>query len=332
MLTTASTAALKDHRAKTSAPVWQRLADAGAICIAKSNMPEVAAALNGYNPLHGHCWNAHGIGFSSGGSSSGTAAGIAAGMAPCGLGSDTAGSLRIPADRNGITGLRPSLGRYPGEGCVPLIARVDTPGPMGLTCADVALIDHFMSGEPAVAPAPQLVPADLSGLKVCTPSAWIGANLSPGSHAALDLAVAALEGAGATVGDDKAGFAAFTEKLEEKTSFFEGRNTTMKAMDAYLARDESGITTADVCKQLHWSNALLGFVYQSEGAREIAGMSEEDYQTKYGEPHKAAKEELEAAYLAFLDDTNVEFMLTPCNNCAPENWAKVRPNTQYLSC
>ena len=146
LLTSASTAALQQHRPTTNASVWQRLADAGAICIAKTNMPELAGSLHGFNPLHGHCWNPYGLGYSPGGSSSGTAASIAAGIVPAGLGSDTMGSLRIPADRCGITGMRPSAGRYSTIGCVPL-GRVDTPGPMGRSVADVALLDAVMVSE-----------------------------------------------------------------------------------------------------------------------------------------------------------------------------------------
>ncbi len=78
-LTSASPAALKAPRPATNATVWQRLENAGALCIAKTNMPELAAANSGYNPLHGHAWSPHGAGYSAGGSSSGTAAALAAG-------------------------------------------------------------------------------------------------------------------------------------------------------------------------------------------------------------------------------------------------------------
>ena len=64
--------------------MWQRLEEAGALLVGKTNMPELAASLSGYNPLHGHCNNPHGLGFDTGGSSSGTAAAIAAGYAPAG--------------------------------------------------------------------------------------------------------------------------------------------------------------------------------------------------------------------------------------------------------
>ena len=101
------------------------------------------------------------MGFSPGGSSNGTAAAIAAGMAPCGLGSDTSGSLRIPAEICGVTGMRPSKSRYPQAGCVPL-GRPDCIGPMGLTVADVALLDSVMSAsEDSTAAA---AAADLSGV------------------------------------------------------------------------------------------------------------------------------------------------------------------------
>jgi Asp-tRNA(Asn)/Glu-tRNA(Gln) amidotransferase A subunit family amidase len=83
---------------------------------------------------------------SPGGSSSGTGAGIASGVASCGLGSDTGGSTRIPAEACGIVGFRPSFGRYNDQGIIPLYTDRDTIGPMGAKVSDIALLDSVIMG------------------------------------------------------------------------------------------------------------------------------------------------------------------------------------------
>lgn len=114
--------------------------------IAKTNMPKMAFAVYGRSRLFGNCQNPHDLNRSPGGSSAGTGAGIASGVASCGLGSDTGGSTRIPAEACGIVGFRPSLGRYSDEGIIPLWTDRDTIGPMGATVSDVALLDSIITG------------------------------------------------------------------------------------------------------------------------------------------------------------------------------------------
>jgi len=318
LLTSASTAALADHRPMTNAPVWQRLADAGAICLAKTNMPELACALNGYNPLHGHAWNPHGVGHSPGGSSAGTAAALAAGFAWCGLGSDTAGSLRIPADRCGVSGLRPSRGRYPCGGVVPL-GRTDTPGPMGRSVADVALLDAVLAGGGEGAPPP----AALAGVKVCVPAAWVG-EVAPGCRAALDAATAALAAAGAEVVDGGEAFAAFDARLgaAKQCTYPKpgGPNTSRRAMEAYLARHPAlaagGVTADSLAGNLQPANLLTGLAYTAPAAVEYAAMDEAAFAAACA-GFEAERADLEAAYAAFLADSGVAFLLTPLVNCAP---------------
>ena len=120
--------------------------EAGAIVIARTNLSEAAHVYNGYSPIHGFTRNPNDLEYNSGGSSAGTAAGIASGMAPCGLGTDTMGSCRLPAINCGGTGMKPSLGRYSHEGILPCVNDCDTPGPLGVSVADLALLDSVLSG------------------------------------------------------------------------------------------------------------------------------------------------------------------------------------------
>ena len=96
------------------------LLEAGAIVVAKTNMPEMAVSTGGANKMYGNCNNPYDLRRSPGGSSSGTAAAVATGMVSVGLGSDTGGSCRMPAEACGIAGMRPSHGRWGAQGCVPL--------------------------------------------------------------------------------------------------------------------------------------------------------------------------------------------------------------------
>jgi mandelamide amidase len=314
MLTTAATASLLQHRPTISAPVWQRLEDAGALLVAKTNMPELAGAMSGYSPVHGHCYNPHAIGYSSGGSSAGTAAAIAAGMAPCGLGSDTAGSLRIPAENNGICGMRPSPGRYPLTGCVPLL-HVDTPGPMGRTVADLALLDSVMAGADAIPEGETAVPTpvSLANLKICIPTAWVG-EISPGTREAMEVVKRVLEAAGAEICDGGDAFAALDEKLQGETATGvagKGPALQRRLMDSYLASHEGlEVTTDSLAEQLHWSTELLKLGLQSPKAIEMATCEEEELKTQL-EPYEAEKADFTAAITAYFTDNNIEALLTP---------------------
>ena len=139
-------------------------------------MSEAAHASNGYSPIHGFVRNPFDLNRNSGGSSSGTGAGIGSGMAPCGLGSDTMGSCRIPAMCCGGTGMRPSIGRYNPKGILPCINDCDTPGPFGVTVADLALLDSILSGLSGYSKLKPL--ENFNGMKFGSPSDWMPENIA----------------------------------------------------------------------------------------------------------------------------------------------------------
>jgi Asp-tRNA(Asn)/Glu-tRNA(Gln) amidotransferase A subunit family amidase len=126
---TAGTPALRDFKPKSNAPVADKLIRAGAIVLGKTNMHELAFGITSNNAAFGPARNPYDPKRIAGGSSGGTGNAIAARMAPAGLGSDTGGSVRIPAALNGITGLRPTLKRYSQEGITPIAHTRDTAGP-----------------------------------------------------------------------------------------------------------------------------------------------------------------------------------------------------------
>ena len=148
--TAVGTRALRNSRPGLYAPIIARLADAGAFVLGKTNMHELAMGYTSKNGEFGATRNPYDVSRIPGGSSGGTGAAVAARMAPAGLGSDTGGSVRIPASLCGICGLRPSSGRYPSSGIAPLSSTLDTAGPMARSIEDVALLDATITRESAV--------------------------------------------------------------------------------------------------------------------------------------------------------------------------------------
>jgi mandelamide amidase len=161
MPNTAGTPALKDFRPKANAPVADRLIKAGAIVLGKTNMHELAFGITTNNAAFGPARNPYDPKRIAGGSSGGTGVAIAARMAPAGLGSDTGGSVRIPAALNGIAGLRPTLGRYPQDGITPIAHTRDTAGPMARTVEDLVLLDSAVTGA-----KDKVAPANLKGMRI----------------------------------------------------------------------------------------------------------------------------------------------------------------------
>src|SRR5215470_7045803 len=118
--TTAASRVRAGHVATKDAPVVQRLRDAGAVIIGKTNLHEFALGTTSEESAFGAVRNPHDTSRSAGGSSGGSAAAVATGMGLASIGSDTGGSIRIPAAACGVVGLKPSLGEVPLDGVVPL--------------------------------------------------------------------------------------------------------------------------------------------------------------------------------------------------------------------
>ncbi len=149
-----------------TAPAIQRLTDAGAIIIGMTNMVEFASGGWGTNYAVGTPWNpidrnVHRV---PGGSSSGSAVAVAAGLAPAAIGSDTGGSIRIPASLCGLVGFKPSFGLVPLEGIAPLSPTFDTLGPITKTVADARLLFAVLGGQPVA------IPTIASPLRIGVPS------------------------------------------------------------------------------------------------------------------------------------------------------------------
>ncbi|MBZ8118477.1 amidase [Roseovarius sp. LXJ103] len=177
------------------AEVLQAATAAGLVCLGKTHMSELAFSGLGLNPMTATPPCVNDAGAVPGGSSSGAAASVAFGLAAAGIGSDTGGSVRIPAAWNDLVGLKTTSGRVSLKGAVPLAARFDTVGPLCRTVEDAALLLGALEGRRG----PDLRGAHLRGMRfgVLQTVAWDDMRAEPG--AAFEAAAARLSEAGALV-------------------------------------------------------------------------------------------------------------------------------------
>ena len=161
--TTAASRVREGHVAVTDAHAITELRRAGAVLIGKTNLHEFAFGTTNEDSAFGPVRNPHDITRSSGGSSGGSAASVAAGMALATLGTDTGGSIRIPAAACGIVGLKPTYGEIATDGVVPLSRTLDHVGPLAGTVTDVWHVYHALLGRPASRP---LSPVPVGGLRL----------------------------------------------------------------------------------------------------------------------------------------------------------------------
>jgi aspartyl-tRNA(Asn)/glutamyl-tRNA(Gln) amidotransferase subunit A len=178
------------------ATVVARLRAAGAVIVGKGNTNEFACGIDGRNPHKGDCRNPWDLRRLSGGSSSGPAAAIAAGMAAGGIGSDTSGSIRVPAALCGVVGVRPTRGLAPADGVVPLAWSLDSVGPLAPDVATAALLLDVLAGR-APAPAPR---PEVAGLRLGVATSLMDLAEEPVADA-LGAAAEGLRHAGAEIGD-----------------------------------------------------------------------------------------------------------------------------------
>jgi mandelamide amidase len=242
----AGTPALRGFVPREHAPVAQKLIDAGAIILGKTNMHELAFGISGYNEGF---FTAQPVGTRNpydrtriaGGSSSGTGAAIGGRLAPGGLGSDTGGSIRIPAALTGGAGLRPTLGRYSQDGITPISHSRDTAGPMAQTVADVALLNAVITGRPAPAPA------SLNRVKLGVYRGYFFKDLDADTKAVTDAALDKLRRAGAAIVEVDM---PELQKLNDRASFPVALYEAYDDLKAYLAKHQTGRTVEQVAQAI----------------------------------------------------------------------------------
>ena len=241
MPTTGGTPGLKGHRPKRNAQVVQKLLDAGAIAFGKANLHELAYGITNNNAGFGAARNPYDPTRIPGGSSGGVGAAVGARIVPGGIGSDTGGSVRVPAALCGIVGFRPTTGRWSQAGIVPISHTRDTPGPMTRSVADCVLLDNVVTG--SAAPAAQV---SLKGLRLGVPRAHFWSPLDTETARLMEDVLARLKEAGAILVEaDIADIA----RLDGEAGFPIALYETVTDLNAYLAGHGSPLRYAELVAQ-----------------------------------------------------------------------------------
>ncbi|WP_433664149.1 amidase [Nocardia sp. CA-128927] len=200
--TTASSRVRSTHRAEADSAVAANLSAAGAVLLGKTHTHEFA-----YGLITPQTRNARNPTRVAGGSSGGSAVAVAAGAATFAVGTDTGGSIRVPAALNGVVGLKPTYGRISRHGVVPLSWSLDHIGPITRTVADAALVLTALTGydprDPASVPTPaeDLTPPDLTRVRIGIPTNYYFDHVDPETTAAVWRAIDHLRDLGAQLVD-----------------------------------------------------------------------------------------------------------------------------------
>jgi indoleacetamide hydrolase len=234
--TSGGTPGLAGHRPKRNAAIVDKLLGAGAITLGKTNLHELAYGITNNNAAYGPARNPYAPDRIPGASSGGTGAAVAARIAPGGIGSDTGGSVRIPAALCGIFGLRPTTGRWSQAGIVPISHTRDTAGPMTRSVADCALLDGVVTGGPT-----EVAPARLQGVRIGVPRRHFWENLDSELENISESALRRLSDGGAALVDiDMSEEASIDAEIGFPIALYE----TVTDLNRYLAEHETGLDFA----------------------------------------------------------------------------------------
>lgn len=288
---TAGTPGLASFVPGTDQVVITKLRGAGAIILGKTNLHELAYGITSNNAAHGSVGNPYDPRLIPGGSSGGTAAAISAGMAPAGLGTDTGGSVRIPAALTGIAGFRPSTGRYSSEGVTPISLTRDTIGFLGRNVADLQLLDGVVAGaSDAVAP---------DVIRLGVPRNYYYANVDADVSAVTEATLVKLANAGVVLVETEIPRLA---ELDQQTGFPIALYETRRDLTAYLDKYATGVTLEQLAEKTASPDVhgVFGAVLDP------ATVPEDAYQAAM-----AAREEMRATFAQVFADQDLHALIFP---------------------
>ncbi|HET7294230.1 MAG TPA: indoleacetamide hydrolase [Vicinamibacteria bacterium] len=280
--TTGGTKALRNFHPREDAPLVRRLADAGGILMGKTNLHELSFGWTSNNAAFGAVRNPYDPTRIPGGSSGGTAAAVAARMAPLGVAADTEGSIRVPAAMCGICGFRPTTGRYPTTGVVPISPLFDQIGPHARSVADLVLFDRVASHDAAA-----IAPTALRGARIGVDRNYFFEKLDPEVARVAEEALRRLREAGAVLVEAQVhDLARFDERITDVVQYHD----VAPMLARYLEESGAGLDLdqlleaagADVRRELE--------VYALPGGR--MAPSEEAYRAARDVERPALRKEL----------------------------------------
>lgn len=295
MPTTGGTPALRNHRPKQDAPVAARLLGAGAVVLGKTNLHELAYGITNNNAAFGPARNPYDRARIPGASSGGTGVAVAARLAPAGIGSDTGGSIRIPAALCGISGLRPTLLRWSQEGIVPISHTRDTAGPMARSVADLVLLDGIVTGG-----ATRETPATLKGLRLGVPRSYFWENLHPDTASVAEATLALLARAGVVLVE---GDIPDVAALDLAAGFPIALYETIVDLNRYLAGHGTGLDYAKVVAEVA-SPDVKGIMQSLLGEGAVP-------EPAYREALSVHRPKLQHAYADYFRRERVEAIIFP---------------------
>jgi aspartyl-tRNA(Asn)/glutamyl-tRNA(Gln) amidotransferase subunit A len=243
------------------AEVVKRLAAAGMVMIGKTGLHEFTYGISNINPHYGPVRNPHDPGRVSGGSSGGSAAAVAAGIVAAATGTDTGGSIRIPASFCGCVGLKPTFGRISREGVMALGPSQDHVGPLAASVADCALLYGVMAGAPVAEIRPSV-----EGLRVGLPENYFWEDLDPGVRLAARGAVQAVAALGAKPREVRIPEAAEWNDLARRILLYEASRT----LATHSRRREDFGSDVWALLEQGWKITEAEFARDQERRRELA--------------------------------------------------------------
>ncbi len=298
--TTAGTPGLRSNRPATNAIVLQRLLNEGAVLLGKANMHELAFGATNNNAAFGAVHNPYDYSKIAGGSSGGTAAAVAARIVPVGLGTDTAGSVRVPAALSGAVGFRPSAGRYSRDGIVLISETQDRVGTLARTVSDIVLLDGVLSEVGA-----QVYPARLQGLRLGVDRANFVSDADPAVAALFEAALAKLQSYGVELVEvsilPPAQFAAAINMLRFSIGFYEASPNLAR----YLQSLNSPLTVQELAAQVA-SPDVRGIFFNFLVPGAPLAVSAQAYQAGL-----ATRENLRSAYRTVLTNNRIDGLIFP---------------------
>ena len=294
---TAGTPSLEKFIPEHNAPVAQALIDQGAVILGKTNMHELAFGVTSNNRHFGAVGNPHHGEYFAGGSSGGTGAAVSARMAVAGLGTDTGGSVRIPAALTGIAGFRPGMRRYSQVGITPISSTRDTAGPMARCISDLILLDAVITQT-----IPDYTPASPNTIRLGVPRKYFFEGLDPDVEDRVSGILKEIERGGICLVDAEV---EGMDDFERATGFSLALFEAKQGLYAYLQARSGGRITLD---------KLAATIASPDVQNIFSAYIFGDQAPTHGEYTRALEVELPAIrsiYRSYFDDKRVDGMIIP---------------------